>query len=228
MDKVMGLLYIASGFYVVYIFVSTGSYLFKKVPFKKTLSIMSQKKYAWIILAAVLIICPLDFYFSCSKIIPERSYPVTLILNIQDDPKEKVVVAAEIYYYEDIDRLAEPQDLDYLKKSSPFINTFLNRTFWLSVFNYDYYIEDIPETIVSGYTYEVTVSLPDNRQGEDSDFYRATGTIEIPVFTSQSLGITALDQLGSMSVIRYIDHLIVFILALLGLIICLPRKKSQT
>jgi len=225
MQTIFAWLYVISGLYSIYIFTLICSRLFKKKPVKEIVSIISKQKYASIILTVALITCPINLYFVYLEGVPEGAYSINTMLSIDGDPN-KYVAEAKIYYYEDIEYEEGDPGSDYLRKGSSFPETYLTSTFNLFDFNYhDYEIRDLPEIIESKEKYDIEILLPENNQ--DLDCIWTQATIEIPVLTYNTLGVTVSDQLRNISVMRYVEYIVIFVSALVGLVICILQEKNK-
>lgn len=226
MKTILSLLYVVSGFYSIYISFTIISLLFRKTPYNEIILAMVKKPYASTILVIALISSPLDFYLVCSNSIPERNYSIDTVLRFDHDPM-KYAIETDIHYYEDAYYEDEVEDPDYLRKGSSFPDAVINRTFILDNLNYnDYEIEDLPETIQSGETYDIRVFMPINKQRKNSEYEWFQATLEIPILTHETLGITTSDQLRSISIMGYTEHIAILLSALIGILFCFPKKRQ--
>lgn len=223
MQTILSLLYIVSGFYSIYIIFEIISLLFKKKQYSEIFAVMVKKSYASAILIIALISAPLDFYFVYSNSIPEGNYSINTVLRFDDDPM-KYAIDTDIHYYKDIYYEDEIEEPDYLRKGSSFPNAVINRTFILDDLNFNNYeIENLPETIQSGQIYDIRVYMPINKQRKNSEYEWFQANLEIPVLTNDTLEITSGDQLRSISMMGYVEHIGIFLSALIGILFCFPR-----
>ncbi len=214
------LLYLLSSLFVFFFFSIIAEQLFKKKASKDLMYQITENKHALMIITGILVIAlvvsPINFYLTYSDFIPQKTYTINTILKLENDTN-KYAVPAKVEYFEE-----EYVDAPY-PNSIP--DRYIVSTFRLLKYKYhDYEIIDLPEEIESNAKYEVEIVIPNNQfEDAESDYVRAT--IEIPVLTADTLGVTKSDQLNDLGVTAKIEHSLVFGLAFIELAVIYLQEE---
>lgn len=226
MRTLLILVYLAAGFYSVALFVEFISHLWKNKSVSGISKVGMLNKYSVIILLVCLFVVPLELYCTIISRIPEASYTINGILEVNGDDND-YSVPVKVYYYLDID-YEEDENHDYLFDGGISTKTEVDEVFLLldvmppaNINVPDFELEQLeclPETIQSNKTYDVDLygwrveGYDDWGKPIMEDGYEY-GQLSIPPLTKENLGITIEDQMRSVSILGYAEHAILFIIA---------------
>ncbi len=218
--------YVISGLIIVLSFISIIVSLIKgdKEEIRKTISLKSA-----VYFCCIAIVCaPLDFYWDTTNLIPEKTYYITTKLSIAGE-KNPFSVDAKITYDKEV-------EYEEYESSMSGIDTTRTKTYVhekFSLLDYSFNgckIEDLPEIIESFGEYEILIWTPIDEYGnyiDDEDYSPRYGTIQFPAITKDNLGITQKDVLEAYGKINMAEHMAVFALGTIGLVLWLNARKAE-
>ena len=225
MSKLTFLIYIGLGLYVLVITWRYVSYIFKHKHFRGMEKAVDISKYTLPILLFAVFFFPLQFYYSIAATIPEQKYWVNAVLEIDGFPN---TYAVAVTLSKDIDRVYYEDELFDGRSSvkSEVYEYFMLQNVDIPMLeNEGYYIDEIcclPDSVESNKSYSIELRgeyYPEGYRSGDEYMYheefkyfepeltKLNATLSIPPLTKEVLGITFEEQLKSVSVVGYIEHI---------------------
>lgn len=232
--KFLNLVYVVGGLYTVGLFVKLVIALIKKTPVQELYESLVSKKYALIICLIVLIDTPIIMEHSIRTRIPEKTYPITVTLNV---PEKNIIatVPVNIEYSVEDDFVESGRDSDYLFGGSSGDSYVVTERFSIWEISYKGYdFSDVLSDfeyggVESGKTYSFTIGIPIYQNSNKYRDYPAT--IKIPELTLSLLNITREDQKEDISLSSYIEWGAVIFASIFNIVFLIyanRRKESET
>lgn len=232
------LAYIVTGFYSVAVFCSVvkfAIYRWGKPDIRD--ATWYHPKYTAVLVTASLLLVMFHWYRLFYAHIPEDTrYTIRAELTVEKD-KKAYIVPLEVEYTVDVE-VDDNEEPDYITGRNVIPSTQRHKYFTVydysdpqvQIDNFEPEYLELPETVQSGSTYEVSI------WGYTVEDYERDGTpvwssrsldanLSIPYLTQASLGLTADDILRSIGVGSYIEHILIFISSATCLFLCLTKKE---
>lgn len=232
MTTLLTTLYIISGLYSILLLVEFVSHILKN---KSIIGISKADmvgKYSAILLTVCLVVTPVRLYYSVTTRIPETTYMINGILEIDGDAND-YSVPIKVDYFIDIE-YEEDESHDYLFDGGISTSASVDETFLLlditppsriNIPDFEFeQLESLPETVRSNKTYNICLYGLWIEGDDRTDGYIGA-QLSIPPLTKENLGITLEDQLQSVSTVGYAEHLVAFLAA--GCCLFLLKKEQQ-
>ena len=209
--SLLSLAYVVTGFYCLGLLLCLLKGLKNRNLFDTYNNLMS-KKYAIIIVVIALIATPVSFWISLSHKIPVKSYTVNV--TVECDDGMNFDAKGTIWFSEDTEYIESGRDGEPLFGLSNGDKTVVYRNFYLTDVdcNSKYEIQFDPDEPIEGNKVNATVYY--------SPYDEVDAVIILPALTDKGLGITLEDKIAAYSISGYIEHILVFVAALIDIILC--------
>ncbi len=192
-----------------------------------------------ILLLLCLVIAPVELYCDIVTRVPETTYKINGILEIEGDGNS-YSVPMKVDYFVDVEYTSDDKH-DYLFDGGDFMEVNAEGVFLvldvtspakISVPNFIFEGIDYPETVESNKTYAVDVygvyiDRYDRHGDPETTYGYADGTLKIPPLTRENLGISIEDQMASISIMGYAEHAVVFVLSAVCLLLYWWSRKAR-
>ncbi len=225
----LNIIYVILGFYSFFLAWDYVSQIIKKRSIHKITKPMLVKKYTIPALIFAIFFIPIHFYYTISEWIPEKRYPINVVLTVEDMPNSYSIQATiqrdvQIETYED-------ENHDYVYDGGISTKEVIYEYFWLDdvqspvivsnegVFNE---LDSLPEAVTSNTSYNVEIygmySPTGNIESDDAEGVMKKATISIPPLTKEVLGITLEEQAMDIKLSSYIERAVILFCSFVALI----------
>lgn len=219
--RLLSLAYIVTGFYCLGLLISLLEGL-KNHKLFETYNKLATKKFAIIIVVIALIATPISFWITLSHKIPQKSYTVNVTVECNDG--NNFDAKGTIRFTEETEYIESGRDGEPLFGLSNGDKTVVYRNFYLTDVECSnkYEIRVDPDEPIEGNKVYATVFY--------SSYDEVDAEIILPALTDKVLGITLDEKIAAYSISGYIEHGLIFIVALIDIILCfmaISRRKES-
>lgn len=239
MDRILTWSYIISGFICLILVGDFALRAFKRKSIKNLVESADFEAKTIIALCVCFVAAPFHFWYFGISVVPEGTYTINAVLEVDGD-ENKYSVPVTFEYFKEIEYTDDYKN-DPLFDGGISYEVEVKEVFWvldvaspktINVKEFVFeHLDGLPETIESNKVYGIDVvgySFDGYEDNGDPILYEdfVDGHLVIPPITKENLGITIEDQMKSIGVYSYAEHLFLFFASGMCLLACIKKKKQ--